>query len=110
PYHLVDRADLGAAGHLPGLVEGADRDALVVDVEADVEHGCLLKSLYLGNAATGFQVTGPTGASFIVSTPRSDRPGASFGCAGGTPVRRLAPMATALPGRDRLASVSSSPL
>jgi hypothetical protein len=44
-------------------------EALVVDIEPDVEHGCLLKSLYLGNAATEFQVTQLTGAFFIVSTP-----------------------------------------
>src|SRR5262249_33813341 len=69
PHHLVDGADLGAAGHLPGLAEDADRDALVVDIETDVEHGCLLKSLYLGTAATVFQVTRLTEASFIVSTP-----------------------------------------
>ena len=71
PHHLVDGADLGAADDLPGLAEDADRDALVVDIEPDVEHGCLLKSLYLGNATTGFQVTRLTGASFIVSTPKS---------------------------------------
>ena len=70
PHHLVDGADLGAADDLPGLAEDADRDALVVDIETDVEHGRLLKSLYLGNAATGFQVTRLTGASFIVSTPK----------------------------------------
>src|SRR5262249_24873509 len=67
PHQLVDGADLGAAGDLPGLAEDADRDALIVDIEADVEHGCLLKSLYLGNAATEFQVTRLTEASFIVS-------------------------------------------
>jgi hypothetical protein len=44
-----------------------------VDIETDVEHGCLLKSLSLGNAATEFQVTRPTGASFIVSTPKQSR-------------------------------------
>jgi hypothetical protein len=47
---------------------------LVVDIEPDVEHGCLLKSLYLGNAATEFLVTRLTGASFIVSTPKSIEP------------------------------------
>jgi hypothetical protein len=41
-----------------------------VDIKPDVEHGCLLKSLYLGNAATVFQVTRLTEASFIVSTPK----------------------------------------
>jgi hypothetical protein len=41
-----------------------------VDIETDVEHGCLLKSMALGTAATGFQVTRLTEASFIVSTPR----------------------------------------
>jgi hypothetical protein len=45
-----------------------------VDIEADVEHGCLLKSLNLGNAATEFQVTRLTGASFIVSTPKQADP------------------------------------
>src|SRR5262245_710315 len=60
-HHLVDGAALGAADDLPGLAEGADRDALVVDIETDVEHACLLKSLYLGNAATEFQVTRLTG-------------------------------------------------
>jgi hypothetical protein len=40
-----------------------------VDIEPDVEHSCLLKSLYLGNAATGLQATRLTGASFIISTP-----------------------------------------
>jgi hypothetical protein len=34
----------------PGLAEDADRDAIVVDIEPDVEQGCLLKSLDLGNA------------------------------------------------------------
>jgi hypothetical protein len=41
-----------------------------VDIETDVEHGCLLTSLDLGNAATEFQVTRRTGASFMVSTPK----------------------------------------
>ena len=54
----------------PGLAEDADRDALVVDIEPDVEQGCLLKSLELGNAANEFQVTRLTEASFIVSTPK----------------------------------------
>jgi hypothetical protein len=40
-----------------------------VDIETDVEHGCLLKSLDFGTAATGLQVTRLTEASFIVSTP-----------------------------------------
>jgi hypothetical protein len=62
-YHLVDGADLGAADDRPGLAEDADGDALVVEIESDVEQGCLLKSLDLGNAATGFQVTRLTGAS-----------------------------------------------
>src|SRR5215469_13456953 len=53
PHHLVDGADLGAADDLPGLAEDADRDTLVVDIEPDVEHGCLLKSKDLGTAATG---------------------------------------------------------
>ena len=52
----------------PGLAEDADRDELVVDIETDVERGCLLKSMDLGTAATGFQVTRLTEASFIVST------------------------------------------
>src|SRR5262245_21818859 len=69
-HHLVDGADLGTADDLPGLAEDADGDALVVDIETDVEHGCLLKSMYLGNAATVFQVTRLTGASFIASTPK----------------------------------------
>src|SRR5262245_40358646 len=74
PHHLVDGADLGAADDLPGLAEGADRDALVVDVETDVEHGCLLKSLDLGTAPTGFQVTRLTGASFIANGCRFATP------------------------------------
>jgi hypothetical protein len=45
------------------------RDALVVDIETDIKHGCLLKSMYLGTAATGFHITGLTEASFVVSTP-----------------------------------------
>jgi hypothetical protein len=40
-----------------------------VDIDTDVEHVCLLKSIYLGNAAAEFQVSRLTGASFIVSTP-----------------------------------------
>jgi hypothetical protein len=48
------------------LAEHADRDALVVDIETDVEHGCLLKSMELGSAANGFHVTRLTEASFIV--------------------------------------------
>jgi hypothetical protein len=55
---------------LPGLAEDADREALVVDIEPDGEQSCLLKSMDLGNAATMFQVTRLTGASFIVSTPK----------------------------------------
>jgi hypothetical protein len=38
-------------------------------IETDVERGCLLKLMYLGNAATEFQVTRLTGACFIVPTP-----------------------------------------
>jgi hypothetical protein len=70
PHHLVDGADLGAADDRPGLAEDADRDPLVVEIETDGEQGCLLKSLDLGTAATGFQVTRLTEASFIVSTPK----------------------------------------
>ena len=70
PHHLVDGANLGAAEDLPGTAEDADRDALVVDIEPDVEHGCLLKSMYLGTAATRLHVTRLTEASFLVSTPR----------------------------------------
>src|SRR5262249_9196116 len=70
PDHLVDGADLGAASDLPGLAEDADRDALVVNIEPHVEHSRLLKSMYLGNVATVFQVTRLTEASFIVSTPK----------------------------------------
>jgi hypothetical protein len=40
-----------------------------VDIETDVEQGCLLKSKCLGTAATMFQVTRLTEASYIVSTP-----------------------------------------
>src|SRR5262249_47058643 len=69
PHHLVDGPHLGAAGDWPGLAEHADRDALAVDIEPDVEHGCLLNSVYPGTAATQFHVTRLTGASFIVSTP-----------------------------------------
>jgi hypothetical protein len=39
--HLLDPADLRPVDDLPGLVEGADGDAGVVDVEPDVQHGCL---------------------------------------------------------------------
>jgi hypothetical protein len=70
PHHLVDGADLGAANHLPGFAEDADRDALVVEIEPDIEHVCLLKSMYIGTAATELHVTGLTEASFIVSTPK----------------------------------------
>jgi hypothetical protein len=41
-----------------------------MDIETDVEHGRLLKSMVLGTVATRFQVTGLTEASFIVSTPK----------------------------------------
>jgi hypothetical protein len=44
-----------------------------VDIETDVEQGCLLKSMDFGTAATGFQVIRLTGASFIVSTPTRAR-------------------------------------
>jgi hypothetical protein len=44
-----------------------------VDLELDVEHGCLLKSLYPANAAPDFQVTRLAGTSFIVSTPTRAR-------------------------------------
>jgi hypothetical protein len=44
-----------------------------VEIETDVEQGCLLKSMDLENAGTEFQVTRPTGASFIVSTPTRAR-------------------------------------
>src|SRR5262249_16680963 len=56
PHHFVEGADLGAADDLPGLAEDADGDALVVEIETDGDQGCLLKSMDLGNAATGFQV------------------------------------------------------
>jgi hypothetical protein len=52
------------------LAEDADRDALVVDIETDVKHGCRLKSMYLWTAANEFQVTQLAGASFMVSTPK----------------------------------------
>jgi hypothetical protein len=45
-----------------------------VDIETDVEDGCILKSMYLGNAATAFQVIRLTEASLIVSTPKSIEP------------------------------------
>jgi hypothetical protein len=50
------------------------RDALVVDVETDVEHGCLLKSMVFGTVTTGFHVTRLTEASFIVSTQKHSTP------------------------------------
>jgi hypothetical protein len=40
-----------------------------VDIETDVEHLCLLKSMYLRTAATEFHVIRLTEASFKVSTP-----------------------------------------
>jgi hypothetical protein len=49
------------------------RNALVVGIEPNIKHGCLLKSMYLGNAATGFHVTRLTKAAFIVSTPKRAR-------------------------------------
>jgi hypothetical protein len=70
PHHLIDGTDLVAAGDLPGLAEDADSDALVVDIETDVKQECLLKSMYLGTAATVFHVTRLIEASFIVSTPK----------------------------------------
>jgi hypothetical protein len=73
PHDLVDGTDLGAADGLPGLAESADRDALLVDIETDVKHGCLRKSMELGTAATGYHVIGLTEASFIVSTPTRAR-------------------------------------
>jgi hypothetical protein len=57
-------------GQGPGLAEDADPNALVVDIETDVEQGCLLKSMGLGTAATGFQVSQLTGASFIADACR----------------------------------------
>jgi hypothetical protein len=69
-HHLVNGADLGAANDLPGFAEDANRDPLVVDIETDVEQMCLLKSMYLGIAATEFHVTRLTEASFMVSTPK----------------------------------------
>jgi hypothetical protein len=39
----------------------------------DVEHGCLLKSMDLGTAATGSQVTRRTGATFLASTSKRAR-------------------------------------
>src|SRR5262245_43770613 len=73
-HHLVEGADLGAADDRPGLAEDADGDALVVEIEPDREHGCLRKSLDLGNATTDFQVTRLTGASFIASSCRFATP------------------------------------
>jgi hypothetical protein len=70
PHHLVDGTDLGAANDLSVLAKDADRNALVVDIETDVKHVYLLKSMYPGNAAKEFQVTRLTEASFIVSTPK----------------------------------------
>jgi hypothetical protein len=63
----------------PGLAEDADRDTLGVEIETDVRQGRLLKSLYLGTAATGSQVTRLTGAFFIVSTPKPVRVEATGG-------------------------------
>jgi hypothetical protein len=74
PHHLVEGANLAAADDRPRLAEGADRDALAVDIEPGVEHGCLLKSMDLGTAATGFHVTRLTGASFMLSTPKTIDP------------------------------------
>jgi hypothetical protein len=45
---LKDRTDLGAASDLSVLAEDADRNALVVDIEPNLEHGCLLKSMWCG--------------------------------------------------------------
>jgi hypothetical protein len=66
--HLVDGADLGAAGDSRGRAEDADRDAVAVDIEPDVEQGCLRDSGGLGIADTVFHVNRLTGASFIDST------------------------------------------
>jgi hypothetical protein len=41
--NLLDASHLGAVDDLAVLVEGANRDARAVDVETDVEHGCLPK-------------------------------------------------------------------
>src|SRR5262249_3049403 len=65
--HLLDAAHLGAVGDLPCLAEYADRNALAVDIEPDVEHKCLPKSGYVRTCATWFHVTRPTEASYIVS-------------------------------------------
>src|SRR5262245_28828845 len=72
-HHLVDGAHPGATDDLARLAEHAERDALAVDIETDVEHGCLLKPGYVRTAATVFHVTRPTGASFIVSHRRAPR-------------------------------------
>jgi hypothetical protein len=48
--------------------------APVVDIETNVERDCLLKSIYVGIAATGFHFTRLTEASFIVSTPKPVEP------------------------------------
>jgi hypothetical protein len=45
-----------------------------VDIETDGEHGCLRKSMDLGTAATKFQVTRRTGASFIAEECRFATP------------------------------------
>jgi hypothetical protein len=41
-------------------------------IETDVEHGCLLKSMYLGTAATGSHVTRLTEASFLSLNTEAD--------------------------------------
>jgi hypothetical protein len=82
PHHLVDGTDLVAGNDLSCLPEDAARDMLVVDIETELEHACLLRSVYLGTAAAGFHVRRLTEASFKVSAPtqigprwlRSDRP------------------------------------
>ena len=63
PHHLVDGTDLGAANDLSVLAEDADRNARVVDIEPNLEHSCLPKTMYVGTAANEFHVTRLTGAS-----------------------------------------------
>jgi hypothetical protein len=66
-HQVRDGPHLGAVDDLALLVEGADRDALGVDVEADVKHEAPPEAEDRKNHHPRSQVIRPTEASFIVS-------------------------------------------
>jgi hypothetical protein len=66
-HQVLDGPHLGAVDDLALLVEGADRDVLGVDIQADVKHKAPLEVEERDNHHPWSHVTRSTEASFIVS-------------------------------------------